>query len=293
MPGGRLGGVQPRARVAPDHYQGDDLVDRVHGGRCARAVRRREEDVRAFALSRASPRPLDTRARTVSRGSEWDWNRTAKMATFGAAWHGPSGHFFYGFLDSKLPGTAVQTVISKVAIDQARGRRRLASASASLPSHRTTTRARAGLLEPDLRHRVFHVPQLLGRQDARRPLEEAQRGPADRRHGVVGVRARARDRPLARGPFPFLKRARVLGGGAGTGSPHTRSTSSSSPASSACSTSMSCRSCARRARATRESARPRPDGALHGGRTGTTSSSRSSATRRSRRRRPNCAPLPP
>ena len=70
-------------------------------------------------------------------GSEWDWNRTAKMATFGAAWHGPSGHFFYGFLDAKMPGTAAQTVASKVIIDQVRRRRRLASVGASWLSLRT------------------------------------------------------------------------------------------------------------------------------------------------------------
>jgi len=32
--------------------------------------------------------------------------------------HGPTGHYFYGFLDGKLPGTATTTVVSKVAIDQ-------------------------------------------------------------------------------------------------------------------------------------------------------------------------------
>jgi len=32
--------------------------------------------------------------------------------------HGTTGHYFYGFLDSKLPGTKPVTVASKVAIDQ-------------------------------------------------------------------------------------------------------------------------------------------------------------------------------
>ena len=40
------------------------------------------------------------------------------MATFGALWHGPSGHYFYGFLDRMMPGTAMKTVFSKVGIDQ-------------------------------------------------------------------------------------------------------------------------------------------------------------------------------
>lgn len=40
------------------------------------------------------------------------------MATFGLLWHGPSGHYFYGFLDRMLPGTSMQTVFQKVGIDQ-------------------------------------------------------------------------------------------------------------------------------------------------------------------------------
>lgn len=34
--------------------------------------------------------------------------------------HGPTGHYFYGMLDAKLPGTKPMTVASKVAIDQVR-----------------------------------------------------------------------------------------------------------------------------------------------------------------------------
>ncbi|CAM9369241.1 unnamed protein product [Choristocarpus tenellus] len=40
------------------------------------------------------------------------------LASFGGLVHGPTGHYFYGFLDSKLPGTKPMTVASKVAIDQ-------------------------------------------------------------------------------------------------------------------------------------------------------------------------------
>lgn len=32
--------------------------------------------------------------------------------------HGPSGHYFYGFLDSAIAGKGVAQVVSKVAIDQ-------------------------------------------------------------------------------------------------------------------------------------------------------------------------------
>ena len=40
--------------------------------------------------------------------------------SFGALVHGPTGHFFYGALDAKLPGTKPMTVATKVAIDQVR-----------------------------------------------------------------------------------------------------------------------------------------------------------------------------
>ena len=40
------------------------------------------------------------------------------MASFGLAVHGPIGHYFYGFLDSKFPKTDAQTVAIKVLIDQ-------------------------------------------------------------------------------------------------------------------------------------------------------------------------------
>lgn len=48
----------------------------------------------------------------------YDPMRTFRMGSFGFLLHGTTGHYFYGFLDSKLPGTAPMTVASKVAIDQ-------------------------------------------------------------------------------------------------------------------------------------------------------------------------------
>ena len=48
----------------------------------------------------------------------YDLMRTVRLGTFGFLIHGPTGHYFYGFLDSKLPGTAPMTVATKVAIDQ-------------------------------------------------------------------------------------------------------------------------------------------------------------------------------
>jgi len=40
------------------------------------------------------------------------------LSAFGLLYHGPSGHFFYNWLDEKIPGAALETVITKVAIDQ-------------------------------------------------------------------------------------------------------------------------------------------------------------------------------
>ena len=48
----------------------------------------------------------------------YDLMRTARLGSFGFLLHGTTGHYFYGFLDGKLPGTAPLTVASKVAIDQ-------------------------------------------------------------------------------------------------------------------------------------------------------------------------------
>jgi protein Mpv17 len=48
----------------------------------------------------------------------YDIMRTVRLGSFGFLLHGTTGHYFYGFLDSKLPGTAPITVATKVAIDQ-------------------------------------------------------------------------------------------------------------------------------------------------------------------------------
>ncbi len=58
-------------------------------------------------------------------GDQWTVNYhhyfcTVTIGTFGALVHGPTGHWFYGMLDSKMPGTKPITVASKVAIDQVR-----------------------------------------------------------------------------------------------------------------------------------------------------------------------------
>ncbi|GMI05249.1 hypothetical protein TrLO_g15366 [Triparma laevis f. longispina] len=48
----------------------------------------------------------------------YDYLRTLKMGSFGLLIHGTTGHYFYGMLDSKLPGTKPATVATKVLIDQ-------------------------------------------------------------------------------------------------------------------------------------------------------------------------------
>jgi protein Mpv17 len=51
-------------------------------------------------------------------GKPYDYMRTVRLGSFGFMLHGTTGHYFYGMLDSKLPGTKPITVATKVAIDQ-------------------------------------------------------------------------------------------------------------------------------------------------------------------------------
>lgn len=54
----------------------------------------------------------------INPEDKFDLMRTLRLGSFGLLVHGPTGHWFYGMLDSKLPGTAPMTVATKVAIDQ-------------------------------------------------------------------------------------------------------------------------------------------------------------------------------
>jgi|EP00970_Alexandrium_tamarense_P004894 protein Mpv17 len=51
-------------------------------------------------------------------GKPYDVMRTVRLGSFGFFIHGTTGHYFYGFLDSKFPGTKPLTVATKVLIDQ-------------------------------------------------------------------------------------------------------------------------------------------------------------------------------
>jgi protein Mpv17 len=54
----------------------------------------------------------------LDKKKDIDWARLIRLASFGLIVHGPTGHFFYGFLDGKMPGAGPATVATKVAIDQ-------------------------------------------------------------------------------------------------------------------------------------------------------------------------------
>jgi len=47
-----------------------------------------------------------------------DIKRLVTLSAFGMLWHGPTGHYFYNWLDGKIPGTDAKSVVTKVAIDQ-------------------------------------------------------------------------------------------------------------------------------------------------------------------------------
>ncbi|GMH82425.1 hypothetical protein TL16_g09254, partial [Triparma laevis f. inornata] len=47
-----------------------------------------------------------------------DVARFLTLSAFGFIYHGPSGHYFYNWLDERIEGTGVKQVFSKVAIDQ-------------------------------------------------------------------------------------------------------------------------------------------------------------------------------
>ena len=44
--------------------------------------------------------------------------RFITMSVFGFIYHGPSGHFFYNFLDKQIDGKEAKHIVAKVAIDQ-------------------------------------------------------------------------------------------------------------------------------------------------------------------------------
>ena len=54
----------------------------------------------------------------VEKVEKYNYARTARLGSFGLLVHGTTGHYFYGLLDSKLPGNTTPMVFLKVLIDQ-------------------------------------------------------------------------------------------------------------------------------------------------------------------------------
>ena len=67
--------------------------------------------------SHANRELLESHA-TLCFQDELDLQRLARMASFGLLIHGPTGHYFYGWLDSKIKSNGAAAVASKVFIDQ-------------------------------------------------------------------------------------------------------------------------------------------------------------------------------
>jgi len=54
----------------------------------------------------------------IQKTDPFDWFRLFRLCSFGFLVHGTSSHWFYGWLDGKLPGTSAKMVFTKVFIDQ-------------------------------------------------------------------------------------------------------------------------------------------------------------------------------
>jgi len=54
----------------------------------------------------------------IDKRESLDLERLGRMASFGLLVHGPTGHFFYNWLDKTIPGTEALAVASKVFVDQ-------------------------------------------------------------------------------------------------------------------------------------------------------------------------------
>jgi len=60
----------------------------------------------------------DIIAQTCITKGDFDWFRLFRLSSFGFFVHGSTSHYFYNFLDGKIPGTTAAAVASKVFIDQ-------------------------------------------------------------------------------------------------------------------------------------------------------------------------------
>lgn len=60
----------------------------------------------------------DLLAQIFISGGPFDMKRFITLSAFGFLYHGPSGHYFYNWLDKQIPGTSGKVVALKVLIDQ-------------------------------------------------------------------------------------------------------------------------------------------------------------------------------
>jgi len=60
----------------------------------------------------------DILAQTCIEKKGFSWSRLLRLSSFGFLIHGSTSHYFYGFLDGKLPGATAGMVALKVFIDQ-------------------------------------------------------------------------------------------------------------------------------------------------------------------------------
>lgn len=60
----------------------------------------------------------DFLAQVFISGGAFDMKRFITLSLFGFLYHGPSGHYFYNWLDKTIPGTEAKVVALKVLIDQ-------------------------------------------------------------------------------------------------------------------------------------------------------------------------------
>merc|ERR1712232_1519814 len=54
----------------------------------------------------------------IVKAPSLDVGRLVSLTIFGFIYHGPSGHYFYNWLDSKIEGTGLKSVLAKVGVDQ-------------------------------------------------------------------------------------------------------------------------------------------------------------------------------
>jgi len=60
----------------------------------------------------------DYLAQTFISSGPFNMKRFIRLSAFGFLYHGPSGHYFYNWLDSKIQGVGPLAVAKKVAFDQ-------------------------------------------------------------------------------------------------------------------------------------------------------------------------------